>query len=940
MFRYLSDLVLTSNDRKLTPIIGGDINCRFGSLGDVFRGQGLAYSENADTTSNYHGRTYGADLCNTGDVFPVNHLHYKQKIFNGDFTYIKGNKKSQIDFVFTNREGLKRIRELTIPTENWHLSDHRPILLEIDAPDSIQTSGLLRRAKDLNYEFDPHYSIPTRYLSTYNTHIFEATLKEMFPVIEEKLCKELRNENINGAIGKFDEEIAKVYRAAKVKFVPKDDASYDLMKKANEHFDNLHKCISGEMAGDIDDLTKKYQDARKMITQDICSNNHKRWKELTSDTDCKRLWKKINWKGEMGSVPTKSPVFEDLKLFFEKLYENGEDDLKKIEELTTDEYVPSLDNPITMQEMKDASGLMKNGGFDHKSDKFKIIVNTMSPLILLLLNILFYVAYPVNLAVSLLAALPKKGDLSLPKNYRGIQMIKALAVLFDRVITKRIESWIGVSDEQTAFQRLKSTLYHIFTIRLLIETAKKKKIKLYIAFFDLEKAFDKVSRYKLLKKLIKMGIGSCMLRALKRLYIRTFCILVYGKEYSDKFRTYSGIRQGAASSALLFIAFIDDLVDYLKERCPPEDMLDLLHCLLHADDTAILSTDRDLFVDKCNHMLDYFDENSLSLNLGKSGYMIINGHKNEKVNLLLKNGLLEYNSVMKYLGVKISDTGDIKFDIDLFVAEKRANVTIKYGNFCRKNLLAPLDIKTQVLNTCVSASLLYSCETWGASIFKNIEVLYRQGLKTAMSVRKSVNNEIVYVESGEYPLQIRIVRQQLKFWITLQDYLAQNPQHYLQKLIDQADNVTYMNYYSELQRRYTDPASCEEMMKNELQAANEEAIRTAFTTDENSKLGTYLRVNPTLVKPSYDNKLEFQRILITRYRTGSHNLAIEKGRFSGITREQRLCSCNTDIQTIDHVILHCPLLADVRARCGITDVETGVMDDKFLVEMEMLLGVK
>ena len=29
-----------------------------------------------------------------------------------------------------------------------------------------------------------------------------------------------------------------------------------------------------------------------------------------------------------------------------------------------------------------------------------------------------------------------------------------------------------------------------------------------------------------------------------------------------------------------------------------------------------------------------------------------------------------------------------------------------------------------------------------------------------------------------------------------------------------------------------------------------------------------------------------------------------------------------------------------RARCGITDVETGVMDDKFLVEMEMLLGVK
>ena len=209
-----------------------------------------------------------------------------------------------------------------------------------------------------------------------------------------------------------------------------------------------------------------------------------------------------------------------------------------------------------------------------------------------------------------------------------------------------------------------------------------------------------------------------------------------------------------------------------------------------------------------------------------------------------------------------------------------------------------------------------------------------------MSVRKSVNNEIVYVESGEYPLQIRIMRQQLKFWINLQAYLVQNPHHYLLKLLKQADNIPYVNYYNELQRQYTDPALCEKLLKAEKQATNEEAIRDAFSTDENSKLGTYMQVNPALVKPSYENKLEFQRILITRYRTGSHNLTIEKGRFSGMTREQRLCSCNRDIQTIGHVVLHCPLLADVRAIFGINDVETGVMNDGFLVEMEKVLGVK
>ena len=302
-------------------------------------------------------------------------------------------------------------------------------------------------------------------------------------------------------------------------------------------------------------------------------------------------------------------------------------------------------------------------------------------------------------------------------------MLPALGVLYDRIISNRLDLWIGVNDEQSGFQKGKSTLHQIFTIRLLIEIAKKTNTTLYVGMFDLEKAFDKVSRYKLLQKLVLMGIGSCMLQALKRVYMFTCCILNYGNEFSQRFRTFTGIRQGAASSALLFIGFIDDLVDYLKERCPSEPILAALHCLLHADDTAILSTKRKLFVTKCNHMLDYFEKNS-SLNFSKSGYLIINGKlEDSKCSLILNNGLLEYKSEITDLGVKITDTGNLKDDIDLYVNEKRSNITIKYGNFCRKNFLAPLSIKIGVLNTCVSASLIYSCEIWGASNLKHIETI-------------------------------------------------------------------------------------------------------------------------------------------------------------------------------------------------------------------------
>ena len=81
-----------------------------------------------------------------------------------------------------------------------------------------------------------------------------------------------------------------------------------------------------------------------------------------------------------------------------------------------------------------------------------------------------------------------------------------------------------------------------------------------------------------------------MLAALKRLYTGTKCILQLGKMMSDSFATSSGIRQGASSSVFLFILFINDLIDYMKQNCVEEPLIRMMHCLLH--DTVILSTNQ------------------------------------------------------------------------------------------------------------------------------------------------------------------------------------------------------------------------------------------------------------------------------------------------------------------------------------------------------------
>ena len=54
--------------------------------------------------------------------------------------------------------------------------------------------------------------------------------------------------------------------------------------------------------------------------------------------------------------------------------------------------------------------------------------------------------------------------------------------------------------------------------------------------------------------------------------------------------------------------------------------------------------------------------------------------------------------------------------------------------------------------------------------------------------------------------------------------------------------------------------------------------------------------------------------MITRYRTGSHDLRVETARLCNPTlpREERLCKCNTGVQTLTHCLFDCHLLNELR----------------------------
>ena len=192
------------------------------------------------------------------------------------------------------------------------------------------------------------------------------------------------------------------------------------------------------------------------------------------------------------------------------------------------------------------------------------------------------------------------------------------------------------------------------------------------------------------------------------------------------------------------------------------------------------------------------------------------------------------------------------------------------------------------------------------------------------------------------PLHITINKQQLTFWKSMQSLIADHPRHHIKRLIDLGNETRYINYFKELDDRYGgDPEACINTLTTEFREDMMDQIRRKFGEDEDSRLGTYYIVNPDLCKPEFKDEIEYQRILKTRYRTGSHNLMIEKGRiYSQLDRDERLCKCQTEIQNLKHVMLSCPLLNDIRTKYSVIDIHSGINNVDYILEMEKILEIK
>ena len=657
-----------------------------------------------------------------------------------------------------------------------------------------------------------------------------------------------------------------------------------------------------------------------------------RWDRLLDGNSDKQVWAAINWRGLVNDInPLESigPSDEQFKEFFDQALNS--DELTSLDQITSNTYVPVLDDPINEYEVREQIANLKidkAAGTDGiPPGVIKILPPTWIMFITVLLNKLFLSSiYPQSWAIAKLFTIFKKGDKNLPSNYRGITIINCLAKLFDMILCKRLQLWFQPYREQAGSQRGRGCLEHITTLRLITDFAAKRKIKLYIVFVDFAQAYDKVSRVVLFSILKRLGCGATMLLALIAMYKTTQSVI------GTALITASvGVRQGSPTSCLLFVLFVNDLIKIIRERCGPDGFLAWLHVMIFMDDTVILSTTRNGIKAKLGLLKEFCVTHGMKINVSKTKFMVINGNIEDKNDLIIQDMCVKMCKYYVYLGSPFSSDGLTSSSIKIN-ANLRMCQALKFVSFCLKNNDVPFYVKKKIFHAAVMSSILYGCESWLNGNIKPMEKLYNMCIKHLLGVRKNTTNTLCLVELGCPPLKALVAQRQRKFFKRMwaeRVNMIDDPFFFAIQLVRNS-NITTGRHINDLINNDFDDVG--QSMNN---------LHQEIINSQSSKCIYYKEINPNMhIHDIYINKStvnELERISWSKLRLSAHSLAIETGRWNRRGRgrlpiDERLCQCGL-VQTEFHVFEECVLSQHFRQMYNVTSLFNLVSERQDLPEV-------
>lgn len=379
--------------------------------------------------------------------------------------------------------------------------------------------------------------------------------------------------------------------------------------------------------------------------------------------------------------------------------------------------------PATTNEVISTIYALNNKSTHHSEVPMKVYKQFSSLLaypITVIFNMNEFGVFPDILKMSRVAPVFKKGDTYSTNNYRPISNLNNLNKIFEKLIYKRLYSFLDrnniLSTNQYGFRKGLSTEDAVNY--LITNVYNYLNVHQYVGavFLDLSKAFDTISHDILISKLEYYGIrGKCLNLLESYLQNRHQYVCVNGTKSCLK-PVSLGVPQGSILGPLLFLIYINDL----------PSVVNYSDCLLYADDTTLFYNESNLNL-LCKRLSEdmelvhnWLTSNKLIINTNKTKFLVFT-NKNIPPNTSLTFNNFEINLSYdhNFLGIHLDNHLSFKQHIRLISGK----VSKTIGILCKIKNFVPSNILRTIYFSLIQPYLSYGISVWGAARKSNIKPL-------------------------------------------------------------------------------------------------------------------------------------------------------------------------------------------------------------------------
>ena len=358
------------------------------------------------------------------------------------------------------------------------------------------------------------------------------------------------------------------------------------------------------------------------------------------------------------------------------------------------------------------------------------------------------------------------------KNYRPISLVNTIGKIFCYLLNERIkkatDEYNILGEEQNGFRKDRRGEDNIYIVKELIDKHNRDRSTLYLAFLDIEKAYDKVNRSTLIYTLEKLGFPSKLCKLINSMYKNTKSKFFFGDIETDWVTLKRGVRQGCVLSPLLFSIYTEELAARIRDSGLGVLVnAKRLGILLYADDVVLIADSEVMLQEMLDMATGYGNEFSLSFNYSKCGVLSINKPEHGRENFRLGNQEISRVRQYKYLGVLFEEGGTGRAKSErIFRANQWWGILCSMVKF-RSN---KYEVVREIWKSIAVPGILYAMDSinWTADEIRKIDVIQNKVGRLGLGANYLVGTEAIRGDMGWSTFEERLFKGKLKYKIRLE----------------------------------------------------------------------------------------------------------------------------------------------------------------------------